>query len=107
MGFSDPKALREFIIQTPWVINNRRPMIHLRRLSAQGKFLPLPSTSSVLNSAIEWKDDFEVLKEAIKHVEAQRLEYEYEETLKKMGSNPEFENRRISRSMVKHRQHAD
>jgi len=47
------------------------------------------------------------LKEAIKHIEAQRLQYGYEETLKEMGSNPEFENRRISRSMVKHRQHTD
>jgi hypothetical protein len=43
------------------------------------------------------------LKEAIKHIEAQRLQYEYEEALKEMGSNPEFENRRISRSMVKRR----
>jgi len=88
MGFPDPEALRELIINTPWMVNNHRPMIHLRRLSAQ-----------------EWKDDFEVLKEAIKHVEAQRLEYEYSEALEKMGSNPEFENRRISRSMVKQRQH--
>jgi len=54
----------------------------------------------ILNHGPEWKDDFEVLKEAIKHIEAQRLEYEYGEALKKMGSNPQFENRRISRSMV-------
>lgn len=107
MGFPDPEALRDFITQTPWVINNRRPMIYLRRLSAQGEFFPLPRASSILNCGIEWKDDFEVLKEAIQHVEAQRIEYEYEEALKEMGSKPEFENRRISRSMVKHRQHAD
>jgi len=90
MGFPDPEALRQFITNTPWVVNNRRPMIHLRDLSAR-----------------EWKDDFEVLKGAIKHVESRRLGYEYGEALKKMGSNPEFENRRISRSMVKRRQHAD
>lgn len=40
MGFPDPEALRDFITQTPWVINNRRPMIYLRRLSAQGEFFP-------------------------------------------------------------------
>lgn len=64
--------------------------------------------SSILDSGLrlEWKDDFEVLKEAIKHIEAQRVQYEYEVTLKEMGSKPEFENRRISRSMVKHRQYA-
>ena len=71
------------------------------------RVLPLPRASSILNCGIEWKDDFEVLKEAIEHVEAQRIEYKYEEALKEMGSKPEFENRRISRSMVKHRQHAD
>lgn len=38
MGFPDPEALREFIVNTPWAVNNYRPMIHLRRLSAQGKF---------------------------------------------------------------------
>ena len=69
--------------------------------------LPFSYISSILDCSLEWKDDFEVLKEAIKHIEAQRLEYEYEETLKQMGSNPEFENRRISRSMVKHKQDAD
>ena len=107
MGFPDPEALRKFIIHTPWVVNNYRPMIYLRRLSAQGKFFLFLCTSSVFTYSLEWKDDFEVLKEAIEHIETQRLEYEYEETLKQMGSNPEFENRRISRSMVKHRQHAD
>ena len=40
MGFPDPEALREFIVNTPWVVNNYRPMIYLRRLSAQGKFSP-------------------------------------------------------------------
>jgi len=89
MGFSDPEALREFIVNTPWAVNNYRPMIYLRRLPAQ-----------------DWKDDSEVLKEAIKHIEAQRLQYEYEVALKEMGSNPQFENRRISRSMVKHRKFA-
>ena len=38
MGFPDPEALREFIVNTPWAVTNYRPMIHLRRLSAQGKF---------------------------------------------------------------------
>jgi len=89
MGFPDPGALREFIVNTPWMVNNYRPMIYLQLLSAQ-----------------EWKDDFEVLKEAIKHIEAQRVQCEYEVTLKEMRSKPELENRRISRSMVKHRQHA-
>ncbi|KAF9652944.1 hypothetical protein BDM02DRAFT_3183278 [Thelephora ganbajun] len=96
MGFLDPEALREFIINTPWVVNNRGPMIYLRRLSAQGRFSPY-----------QWKDDLEVLKEAIEHIEARRLQYEYEKKLKEMGSNPEFENRRISRSMVKHSQYTD
>ena len=41
MGFPDPEALRKFITHTPWVVNNYRPMIYLRRLSAQGKF-PFP-----------------------------------------------------------------
>jgi len=52
---------------------------------------------------LEWKDDFVVLKEAIEHIEAQRIQYEYERKLKEMGSEPEFENRRISRSMLKSR----
>jgi len=71
--------------------------------------LPFSYASSILKSGLrlEWKDDFEILKDAIKHIEAQRLQYGYEETLKEMGSNPEFENRRISRSMVKHRQCTD
>lgn len=86
MGFSDAEALREFIVDTPWGITNRRPMIYLRHLSAQ-----------------EWKDDFVVLREPIGHIEAQRLQYEYEKRLREMGSEPEFENRRISRSMVKRR----
>ena len=71
------------------------------------RVLPLPVHLIDPYYSLEWKDDFEVLKEAIDHIEAQRLEYEYEETLKQMGSNPEFENRRISRSMVKHRQCAE
>ena len=41
MGFPDPDALREFIINTPWGVNNRRPMTYLRHLSAQGKSSPL------------------------------------------------------------------
>ena len=53
---------------------------------------------------LEWKDDFGVLKEAIEHIEAQRLQHEYEKKLREMGTKPEFENRRISRSMVKRRQ---
>lgn len=40
MGFPDPEALREFIVNTPWMVNNYRPMIYLQRLSAQGKFSP-------------------------------------------------------------------
>jgi hypothetical protein len=56
---------------------------------------------------LEWKDDFEVLKEAIKNIEAQRLQYEYEKELREMVLKPEFENRRISRSMVKRRQSMD
>jgi len=70
--------------------------------------LPFPSTRLILNGdlRLEWKDDFEVLKEAIKYIEAQRVQCEYEATLKEMRSKPELENRRISRSMVKHRQHA-
>lgn len=86
MGFLNPEALREFIVETPWGVNNRRPMLYLRHLSAQ-----------------EWKDDFAVLKEAIERVEAQRIQYEYEKKLREMGSEPEFENRRISRSMLKYR----
>jgi len=86
MGFPDPEALRGFIVETPWEVNNRRPMIYLRHLSAQ-----------------EWKDDFGVLKKGIKLIEAQRLQHEYERNLKEMGSKPEFENRRISRSMMKRR----
>ena len=107
MGFPEPGALREFITHTPWLVKNRSPMIYLRHLSAQGEFFSFQCVPPVLNCRLEWKDDFEVLKEAIKHVEAQRLEYEYQERLKEVGSNPEFENRRISRSMVKHRQHQD
>jgi hypothetical protein len=38
MGFPDPEALREFIVNTPWRVDNYRPMIYLLRLSAQGKF---------------------------------------------------------------------
>lgn len=52
---------------------------------------------------LEWKDDFAVLKEAIEHIEAQRIQYQYEKKLREMGSEPEFENRRISRSMLKSR----
>lgn len=40
MGFPDPEALREFIVNTPWAVTNYRPMIYLRRLSAQGKSTP-------------------------------------------------------------------
>lgn len=40
MGFPDPEALREFIVNTPWMVNNYRPMIYLQLLSAQGKFCP-------------------------------------------------------------------
>lgn len=40
MGFPYPEALRGFIVNTPWVVNNYRPMIYLQRLSAQGKFSP-------------------------------------------------------------------
>jgi len=40
MGFPDPEALREFIVNPPWRVTNRRPMCHLRQLSAQGKFPP-------------------------------------------------------------------
>lgn len=43
MGFPDPEALRDFIVGTPWGVDNRRPMIYLRRLSAQGEsFLLYP-----------------------------------------------------------------
>ncbi|KAF9792865.1 hypothetical protein BJ322DRAFT_1031773 [Thelephora terrestris] len=87
MEFPDPEALREFIVDPPRGVKNRRPLAYLRHLSAQ-----------------EWKDDFGVLKGAIAHVEAQRLQHEYGKKLREMGSNPEFENRRISRSMVKCRQ---
>ena len=41
MGFPDPGALRGFIVETPWGIDNRRPMIYLRHLSAQGESLSL------------------------------------------------------------------
>lgn len=37
MGFPDPEALRAFIIDTPWVVNNRDLMVYLQRLSAQGE----------------------------------------------------------------------
>jgi len=90
MGFSDPEALGEFIADPPWGVNNRRPMSYLRHLSAQ-----------------EWKDDFGALKEAIKRIETRRLRFEYEMKLEEMGSKPEFENRRISRSMVKRKQNMD
>lgn len=62
------------------------------------------SSSTLKNSlCLEWKDDFVVLKEAIEHIETQRIQYEYEKKLRDMGSEPEFENRRISRSMLKSR----
>lgn len=37
MGFPNPEALREFIVETPWGVNNRRPMLYLRHLSVQGE----------------------------------------------------------------------
>jgi hypothetical protein len=56
---------------------------------------------------LEWNDDFGVLKEAIEHIETQRLQHEYKKKLEEMGSKPEFENRRISRSMLKRRRDVD
>lgn len=43
MGFPDPEALREFIVDTPWGVNNRRPVVYLRHLSAQGEPFQLRS----------------------------------------------------------------
>jgi hypothetical protein len=48
MDFPDPEALRQFIIGTPWGINNRRPMIYLQNLSAQGESLSLCSSLILL-----------------------------------------------------------
>ena len=50
MGFPDPEGLRQFIIGTPWGINNRRPMIYLQHLSAQGKSLPFLSWSILVRT---------------------------------------------------------